>query len=445
LHLFRSEVYGMHTRNRTWNVPLGIGLFGAAILVGGAILAYPETRRAESHVDVSDPIATRPFPSFPDEAHQTIPGSSVAKPPEPRAPTMSTDPLNSAPRTAAPHEPLPAPSAVGGGPKEEESPEDDEPPRVARIVTPPPSAAPPMPPPAAAASPTATTVAAADGGAPRTTATAPGDATVAGEGGLLSTAVGDAATTDPNMPYVYPSFGTGAPTAGAATPIPGSGGVTTGATNGAGSTSSGGSVTVKAQVTAPMLVPVSGALDRFWTGVTPYLRTGDAVVAQASSETLAWSDRARTDAPLVTYVVSFSTAANLEAAIANGLPATLAVVGLQDAAGLTDALAAKVHETGRRLFVSVKLPSASLESIGKNVDLVELVAAGANGTELAEQAKTGVATLGSKPRVFVRLPAALATASAAPTVASAIVAAIPNAGVSLPANESLKMSDYRAR
>ncbi|MBI2393426.1 MAG: hypothetical protein HYV09_27830, partial [Deltaproteobacteria bacterium] len=94
----------MHRVTRPFNVPLALALFGGAVLVGGAILAYPDTRRAPSKTDVGDPIGTRPFPSYPDE----LPTVVGAQPPTPMQPI-------------SPRPPLPAPN-MGGGPEAEEPP-----------------------------------------------------------------------------------------------------------------------------------------------------------------------------------------------------------------------------------------------------------------------------------------------------------------------------------
>jgi len=434
----------MHTPARTWNVPLGIGLFGAAILVGGAILAYPETTKGPSHVDVSDPIATKPFPSFPEETHPTIPGSQ-----------LSDESATTKPKSAEPRAPLPAPTAIGGGPAAESTDVDDEPPPTRAPIAAPPTPVPVAPNTASGGDASAPATPAADAtGAP----TEPPEAGAAetGEGGTLgSTAVGDA-KVDPNAPYVFPTFG--APAAGSPTST------TTGATSDGGITTTGGTgggggvATTKANITAPMMLPMSdaSAADRFWTAIAPFLRAGDVVVATVASDTsplLAFADRVRTDAPVATYVVAFATPAQLESALAKGVPATLGVVGLSNTTAVKDAalttIATKVHDNGRRLFLSVKVPSdgPTLAAVGKSADIVELVIAGANGTELGEQAKTAAATIGSRTQLFVRLPTSLANASAAPSAAKDIVTAVSSAGVAIPYSDDLatSMSDYRTR
>ncbi len=261
------------------------------------------------------------------------------------------------------------------------------------------------------------------------------------------TAVGDAAF-DPNVPSVYPTYGAGT---GALT----DGGISPSVANSSGiapSTSGGGVATNKASITAPMLVPMSDAPETYWTQTSPYLRSGDVVVAHVASESSAlvtFADRIRTDAPLVTYVVAFPAPAQVESALTKGLPATLSAVGLSTTTGLNDgalaSLADKVHTVGRRLFVSVRVPTdgPTLAAVGARADLVELVIAGANGTELAREAKAATTSIGNKPRVFVRLPTALTSTSTAPSATSAIVTAVPNAGVAFPA--SPKVSDYRTR
>jgi hypothetical protein len=260
------------------------------------------------------------------------------------------------------------------------------------------------------------------------------------------TMVGDA-MIDPNMPYMFPTGVNPAAAAAAAAGTAGTTGTTvpTGSVGGGTSPSSGGGTTTRTVVSAPMLVRVAGSLDRFWTNTAPYLRAGDALVAEASNDTLAWADRAKTDAPLVTYIVTFSATANLEQALSSGLPATLNVVGIKGGENVTEALATKVHATGRRLFASVNLPSSSLAVVGANADIVELITSGATATELAEQTKTAVATLGTKARIYVRIPAGLASSSSAAKTATTINASVPAAGIALPASETLKMSDYRDR
>lgn len=441
----------MHRRGRTWNIPLGIGLFGAAVLVGGAILAIPETTRAPSHVDVSDPIASKPFPSFPEETHPTIPGSQLSDE-----------------SATQPHEPLPAPTAIGGGPTRPSGGDRDEaPPRATPAPTPtplPPPPATPMPAPTTATPSPATPPAPAESAEPPPAAAAtdagvappPGaadggvtDATFSfnPETGTLSTPYGPT-PYDPNVPYVYPAF----PPTTAGTVVS-SGGVTAPAGFAAGGTG-GGVTTTKQSLRAPLMLPMSDSPDRFWTTVSPYLKSGDAVVANATNESsslLSFADRVRTDAPLVTYIVAFATTAQLESAVSTGLPATLDVVGLSSSAGVSDdalsSAATKVHDNGKRMFLALNVPTdgPSIATVATSADVVELVVAGANGTELAANAKSVATSLGAKMRIYVRLPASMASPSAAPTAADAIVAAIPNAGVSLPASVAEDINNYRSR
>lgn len=474
----------MHTGRRTWNVPLGLGLFGAAVLVGGAILAYPEARhRPESNVDVSDPIATRPFPSFPGEV-PAVAGQQVTKP--------EAMPIAPVPR--------PAPSAVGGGPSAIEHELEPERP----VTTPETSrsgetSAAPAPLPAPRATPLSTTPA-ATAAAPTTTATpstdasvgepttstavsdaAPssnGDAALSTYGDAAYGAVGDA-TIDPNTPYVYPTFGAGqsALTSGQTPSVatngamggspslfPSGGGVTTGGGGGGSSQSTadagavdaaptgggGGSPIVDSGVadvapvtlTAPLLIPLAEGTrpESVWSSISGLLRPGDSVVAHAGSDPsafLGWSDRAQLDAPFVSYAVVFNTPAALQAALAK-LPATLGTVGLAsygDEKTFT-AAAKSVHAAGRRMFVSVTLPSAALPTIGARAEVVELVVANGN---IPATARAAAAALGAKAKIFVRLPKM--TTAAALALSLEIASAVPGAGIAVP--EAGELSEYR--
>ncbi len=442
----------MHRVTRTWNIPLGIGLFGAAILVGGAILAIPETTRAPSHVDVSDAIATKPFPSFPEETHPTIPGSQ-----------LSDESATTLDRTTEPHEPLPAPSAVGGGPGRsdvEGRPQPRPPPEpLASTPTPAPS---PAPAPAPAASPQTTPAPSATPAAPPPppVQAAPDGGIMIGDaavlyppdgGGLWQVQAGDASIQmDPNAPYIYPTNPQG--TAGTAGTVVGSGGATAPASGTSGG--SGGVTTTKQMLAPPLLLPVSESPEKIWSEIAPYLKSGDALLALATSDSsplLSFSDRVKTDAPLVTYIVAFATPAQLESALSKGLPATLGVVGLSTSAGVSDAtlnsLGTKVHDSGRRMFLSLKQPTdgPSSAAVSKSADIVELVVSGSTATELANNAKAAATPLGNKMVIYVRLPAAMSSVSAAPTAANAVTAAIPNAGVSLPASAANSISSFRTR
>lgn len=470
----------MHRETRAWNVPLGIGLFGAAVLVGGAILAYPEVHRPESPVDVSDPIATRPFPSFPGE----IP--ALQQPQQP----------NTAP-VAAPT-PLPAPSGFGGGPNEPagsaevpaasaSAPSEGTTPAAT-------SAAPPAPGAAAA------TEAAADASS-AALATADAESTAVSD--AATTAVADAGRADAGagysvadtgwtsfsdafsaptynsdaaepLPYVYPAYGAPPPAAGVTGQMP----VTTGAagdaaplwTTGGGATggnttSSGGSsgtggtggntgvVNPQPSITAPLLVPMAAGTqpENLWTTISPFIRGGDFVVAHTAGDPatfLGFSDRIRTDSPLATYVVAFYTPATLQASL-NKLPATLSVVGLSSVGSMNEATLTAasnaVHAAGRRMFLSVNVPSSlPLATIGARVDVIELVVGGATAAEVAANAKGAAAAIGAKAHLFVRLPPVNSTAAAV-SASGTITAAMPGAGVSIPwtPNIGTTVSAYR--
>ncbi len=477
----------MHTPRRTWNVPLGVGLFGAAMLVGGAILAYPETRhRPESNVDVSDPISTRPFPSFPGEV-PAIPGQQVTKP-EPQ------------PIPAVP--PRGAPSAVGGGPRALEEELEPKPPTSRSAET---SAAPP-PLPAPRATSLSTTpvpmtpvplatpsVDASVASVVEPTSTAVGDAaatsTAVGDAAATSTAVGDAALSTNGdaaysidgapvgdgglsihgVPYVYPTFGSSQSALGsgpATVPtgdpglLGGGGGGTTGGggsgtstvdagidagtpTGGGGAPAVDSGVADAVTITAPLLIPLAEGTrpEAIWSSISGLLRPGDSVVAHAGSDPsvfLGWSDRAQTDAPFVSYAVVFKTAAALQSSLAK-LPATLGTVGLAsfgDEKTFT-AAAKSVHAAGRRFFVTVTLPSASLATIGANAEIVELVVANGNVTATATAA---AAALGGKAKIFVRLPTM--TTAAALALALEIASAVPGAGIAVP--DVGELGEYRS-
>lgn len=451
----------MHTTTRrAWNVPLGLGLFGAAVLVGGAILAYPEAKRAPSKVDVSDPIATRPFPSFPEEV-PAVAGNRVNDP----------APLD---KTTAPV--ARAPSAVGGGPAVVEG--DETTTRTASSAVPRPLPAPTSAPTTAATAPIAPTpiattttplLAPAEAGVATPTTSEAGVAAEAGTTSVSDAAAtmsGDAMATDySTTPAIVPILGGGGfdPTGSGTTTsqtvpvsdgglsIPSGGG---GGGGGGGSSNSSsntndsnttsavtdaGVVQAATDITAPLLVPMSATSEPMWASILPHLRDGD-VVINRDSAAIGFSDRVRTDAANVTYVVAFETPAMLQSSL-DKLPATLPAVGVS-AAGLSDAaltsLATKVHGTGRKLFISTNISpnGPSLAAIGQRADLVELVIA----SDVATTATSAIATIGSKTRVFVRLPDAAGTQTAV-TLSQDIVAANPGAGIALPL--SANVATYR--
>jgi hypothetical protein len=222
--------------------------------------------------------------------------------------------------------------------------------------------------------------------------------------------------------------------------------------------SSGGStnpgvVDAKPSITAPLMVPMSASTspEAFWTSISMFLRGGDLVVANvhdASSPYVTWVDRVKTDTPLVSYAVAFDTAAALDSALAK-LPAALDIVGLSSVKGLDDktftALANKVHDTGRRFFVSISMPTGgpSLRTIGARSELVELVG---TDTATADAMSTSLRVTGH-PKVFVRVPSASpGQALEAAKASNAILKTMPDAGISLPFNEQLGrvLSDLRA-
>lgn len=480
--------------HRTWNLPLGIGLFGAAVLLGGGILAYPETRRAPSKVDVSDPIATRPFPSFPDEV-PAVAGQRVTAPQDPFATPFAP-------------KPPPAPSAVGGGPRAEGTEEGERPQSgvpAAKVGAPPALPAPTQqvystPTPAVINAGTTsnpplptTTATSTDAGVGTSSAALTGDAGATAVGDRGTTAVGDASYNPTNTPAIVPmygGFGTGVGTVGGSPQVPvggdnsmlnggtglggtglgGAGGSTglggagssggglvdAGAASdalltnpgggGGGSTAVGdtGVVDPAASISAPLLVPMSTTTESFWSSIRGYLRAGDIVVARDSAA-LGFSERAKTDAPTVTFVVAFDSPTTLHGSL-DKLPATVGTVGLS-AAGLTDASLAKasdaVHAVGRRFFLSTNVPAngPSLASIATHADVVELVIGG----DIPGTAKATAATLGPKMQIFVRLPD-IATGAAAAAMSKQIVGTVPTAGVAIPAvaNVLTLLTNYRA-
>ena len=497
----------MHT-TRDWNLPLGLGLFGAAVLLRGTILAYPETRSPPSNVDVSDPIATRPFPSFPDEV-PAVAGERVTTPPnEPFA------------------RPFAPPAAVGGGPRSEpvEREEGDRPQSASPIKAPPPLPAPttrastvstvttaamtPPSPPAAAPS--------IDAGlsAPVQASPSVSDASAIGttEAALTSTDAGTTAVGDAdysNTPAIVPMYGAPTMSTGASMQVPsmngglgsaggsalgGAGGGTalgagggpalgagSGTALGGGDTTLGGGgatdagvftdtgpllgagggatgtntnaesgvetsvVDPAAAISAPLLVPMSTTTESFWTSIKPFLTTGDLVVARDSAA-VGFAERAKTDAPLVTYVVAFDSPATLHASLEK-LPAAVSTLGLS-AAGLNEASLIKasdaVHAVGRRFFISTNVPAngPSLATIGAHADVVELVIAG----DIPAAAKATAATMGPKTQLFVRLPDVSNGATAA-SMSKQIVTSLPSAGVSIPAvaNVTALLTSYRKR
>jgi hypothetical protein len=220
-----------------------------------------------------------------------------------------------------------------------------------------------------------------------------------------------------------------------------------------GGTTNPGVVDAKPSITAPVLVPMSAASnpEGFWPTISPFLRSGDLVVASAGGTPdafLAWSDRVRTDTPLVGYVVAFDRAADVESALSK-LPGTLDTIGLTTTAGMDDktftALAAKVHGAGRKLFVSTSVPSSvSPATIGARSDIIEIV--GSDAPDGAKATATALRATGH-PAVFVRM--SVATAGRALDTANAsndLLKAVPDAGISLPftPNVGRVLSDLRA-
>ncbi len=454
----------MHRVTRSWNVPLGLALFGSTVLVGGAILAYPQISSAPSTVDVGDPIATRPFPSFPDEV-PSVAGNHRAPPPyapiSPRPPLAASTGVSAAPPTEATPlpanapPPLSAPTALGGGPRAEEGGERAETPSATNV---PQTTSTPVNTPASVAN-TPASVATGATSPPSTPATT----------GALTTKGGT--KIENTTPYVVPIYGGGplgpppgpqpTPTVGGATgdtPLWTSGAGTAGAggSNGGSSGSNAGVVNPTPAITAPLLVPMHGTAgaETYWTSISPFLRSGDLVIARTSTaDALGFSERVRVDAPLVGYVVAFDQAGPLTAALGTGLPAAVAGVGLSSTDGLSEPafndLATKVHAAGKKLFVSTTLPShgLSLAAIGARADVVELVVPGANATATTQAVMGAKQAMGNKPTIFVRLPDAVAGSGAmAARATGEITTALPSAGVSLPTstNASQLLSDMRA-
>jgi hypothetical protein len=460
----------MHRERRGWNVPLGVGLFGAAVLVGGAILAYPETRRAPSTVDVSDPIATRPFPSFPEEV-PAVKGNRVNEP----APLDKTAVPQATPTTNV------APKAIGGGPPAEVEDEKGTvrgSTKAIPVPLPAPTTAatnPIAPTPMSTAPPVSTPLSAQGDGsvaASETSLTANEAGTTTSDASVAeaSSAVGDAMDYS-GTPAILPLFGapggtttTTTPGGGAAVPVSdgglgipsGGGGTSTPATTtpttttttatDAGTTAfdAATGVTTKINLTAPLLVPMSATSEPLWTAMRPYLHGGDFVIGRDSAA-MGFSERVKTDAPTVTYVVAFESPATLQSSL-DHLPATLSTIGVS-AAGLNDAtlttVASKVHSVGRKLFVSTNVPpnGPSLAAIGQRADVVELVIP----TDVANNAKLAIGALGAKPMVFVRLPGSAST-NAAVALSEEIVNENPKAGVALPLSDNMGaiLGDYRS-
>ena len=220
-------------------------------------------------------------------------------------------------------------------------------------------------------------------------------------------------------------------------------------------------------LTAALMVPMVGApdADRVWTSLSPQLRAGDVVVAQASGDVpgfLAFSDRVRTDAPSVSYFVSVSDLATLKSIVEHGLPATITGVGLanvdaSDVATLGNA-ATLVHGAGKKLLVSTTAfpTKATLGEIGARADVVELVLAAAvelglattDDSIAADQVATASAALRTtgKPLVFIRLPQTVASSTTRVTaMGRAIVGRTAFVGIAFPWADGLGdlMSSFR--
>lgn len=416
----------MHKVKAPLNLPLALALFGGAVLVGGAILAYPESRPAPPRTEASAPLAKPPF--------QPGVSSSVAS--APSLPLTATEPA------------LPAPTGSGGGPAASSAfPDSDE----DQIGAPPPGTpgpatggeAPPARTAARAPSDTVANPSAPNTTAPNTTApnaTAPNataSASASASAGPIGRA-GPAPSSDPNAPYMVPSFGMPT-TMGSANqpPIVNTGG---GGGGGGGGGSSSTSTSVPAQVTASMLIPLNDSArpETVWPSVSRFLEKGDLVLARITGDSTAatfmsWSERANTDAPLAAYGVAFDRPAQIDSVIASGVPAALGVLGLSRTDGVDDAtltrIAARVHGLNRKLFVSVEVPSTgpSFAAVGARADVVELVVSSANAAATVSAAKDAAKKIGAKPVLFVRVPEGLSTADAAAQITSGV----PSAGVAL--------------
>ncbi|MGZ3474262.1 MAG: hypothetical protein ACXWUG_08105 [Polyangiales bacterium] len=323
-----------------------------------------------------------------------------------------------------------APTAIGGGP----SPAPEEPPAPAEQ-------------PPAENAPTenaAVTTVAEETPAPAASASASASASAAPTVTVIVPA--------PSVSLAAPVFGAPPPSAPSGPPVVG------GATPGdkplymgpSGGSTNPAIVDAKPTITARVLVPMSdaGSTEGFWGTVTPFLRGGDMVVATAhgdGSALLAFSDRVRTDTPLVSYAVAFDRPDSLEAALGK-LPDGLEIVGLSQTSGIDDKrltdLSNKVHAAGRRFFVSTNLTGPSLQALGARVDVVEI-----SGTSSAAKAATAVMQTTGRPQIFVRISSAtpghaLETAN----TSNAILKGMPDAGIALPftAQVGSVLSDLRA-
>ncbi|MBI2396155.1 MAG: hypothetical protein HYV09_41715, partial [Deltaproteobacteria bacterium] len=246
--------------------------------------------------------------------------------------------------------------------------------------------------------------------------------------------------------------GTGGTGTGGDVGVLGGGGGTVGggSTAGGGTGDGGTGAEIRPTIDARILLPMSDtvSIEAFWSAVSPLLRSGDLVVAKitrddATMTMLSWSERARADAPLAGYAAAFDRPAQLEAALSRGLPAALDTVGLARTDGVDDAtltrVATKVHAAGRRLFVSVTVPSRgpTLGAVATRAEIVELVVPGASPDATASGARNAVATLGPKPTVFIRLPDGLSTATATANASKVVVGTVPTAGVAMPWSDRL--------
>lgn len=419
----------MHTLTRPWNLPFGLALAGGIFLAGGALI-WPFARAEEPPpVNESAPSGAEPCPApenaalDPDAAGPVLAANGVGDGPTPLQDEDAGDgdgaPPDAADDAGDDDADEDAGDETGGDANEDANGDanDAEPDDAAQD-------------------------AAEDG---TTAATTPSG---------LTTPSQDAAPSV-NDPFVYPVFGAPPPETVTGPPIVAGdeGNETTPLYVGpSGGTTNPGIVDPKPAIAPSLLVPF-GATTRpegYWTSISPFLRPGDVVVAHVSDgSTLAalapWSERVRVDLPLVSYALAFDRPAQLESALAAGLPDTVTMVGLASADGVDDAtfaaLATKARASGKKTFVSLTVPSSgapkgpSYATISAHADVVELVVPGEGAAAAAKSVKPAVATLQSvrRPQLHLRLGSdALSTtarhAGRGPDAASAV---IPGIGIAM--------------
>jgi hypothetical protein len=222
-------------------------------------------------------------------------------------------------------------------------------------------------------------------------------------------------------------------------------------------------VNPRPSIAATLLVPMSQgeAPESAWTSISTYLRSGDVVVARTPGDSsadavalLGFSDRVRTDTPLVSYVLAVTDVTKLKSMVAKGLPATLDAIGpaQTDALDATNAsaLSSQVHGAGKRFFLSVSSSASKipLAQVGASAEIVELVIAASAATPAATEVSQALGALRStgNPLVFVRLPpGAIASTTAVTSFTATVQQSAPNVGFALPpGTSSSTLADLRA-